>query len=206
MKHLPAANLKAINNVRIYLQVCYLSEITDANGLVLLPEITTQHTAPPHSTILWPQQPIPPPDAWKQWSWAIHTLYTRPNSDRLQQPLTMWQPTAMNENWKWDWRINPHTRALYHWNRTHWTVRYPHNARRTYIDYTMHQRRTTLTNPASLPPATPIIDNTAQTIRILLPIHPIDKGLETPRWLDGDLLTRLTTAPHTWLETLWHRI
>ncbi len=139
MKYLPTANLKAINNVRIHLQVCYLSEITDANRLVLLPEITTCHTAATHLMLLWPHQPIPPPDAWKQWSWAIHMLYTRPNSDRLQQPLTMWQQTAMNENWNWEWRVNPHKRALYHWNQTHWTVRYPHNARRTYIDYTMHQ-------------------------------------------------------------------
>jgi len=118
----------------------------------------------------------------------------------------MWQQTAMNENWNWEWRVNPHKRALYHWNQTHWTVRYPHNARRTYIDYNMHQRRTTLNNPAALPPATPIIDNTAQTIRILLPIHQIDKGSAIPRWSDDNLLTRLTTAPHRWIETLWHRI
>jgi len=32
LQHLPNANLKAINNVHLYLQVCYLSEITDTNG------------------------------------------------------------------------------------------------------------------------------------------------------------------------------
>jgi len=58
MKHLLTANLKAINNLCIHLQVCYLSEITDANGLVLLPEI--RHMAATHSKLLWPYQPIPP--------------------------------------------------------------------------------------------------------------------------------------------------
>jgi len=76
LQHLPKANLKAINNVCIHLQVCYLSKITDANGLVLLPGIMTRHMAATNSKLLWPYQPTLPPDAWKQWSWAIHMLYT----------------------------------------------------------------------------------------------------------------------------------
>jgi len=113
LNHLPQANLSAINNVRLYLKVTYLSKITDASGQVLLPEITQQWHGNPQSTLWWPYQPQPTPDAWKQWSYAIHTLYTWPSSDRLQQPLAQWLPTMVNRQWQWEWRINPHTRALY---------------------------------------------------------------------------------------------
>jgi len=70
----------------------------------------------------------------------------------------------------------------------------------------MDQRHTTLLDPESLPPATPIIDPTANTIQILLPIHKIDNAPAATNRLADDLLTRLTTAPLPWIEPLWHRI
>jgi len=65
--HLPNANYKAINNVRLYLRVTYLSEITDASGTTILPHALQDSPSSSRSTLLWPHQPPPTTAAWQHW-------------------------------------------------------------------------------------------------------------------------------------------
>jgi len=66
--HFPHHKAIQINSVCLFLQVNFLSEITDHNGCKLLPEMLAPqkpppasfyHTNPNKSTLLWPQQPAP---------------------------------------------------------------------------------------------------------------------------------------------------
>jgi len=71
------ADQSAINNVRLYLQVFFLSEITDANGITILPHVVNNGPRRSGSTLHWPRQPIPSPEAWKHWKRAIQELYLK---------------------------------------------------------------------------------------------------------------------------------
>jgi len=72
---LPGANHIAINNVWLCLKVCYLSEIIDVSGILILPGYTTKLQTASRSTLKWPYQPPSPQNAWKHWTTAI-TLST----------------------------------------------------------------------------------------------------------------------------------
>ncbi len=132
---LPTANHQAINNVHLYLWVFYLSEISDANGLQILPSTLENSQCISGSTIRWPNQPKPTPTAWKHWTNAIRALYLHTDSNKLKQPLQIWYQSTVNQDWQWTWRINPNTHMLYHWTRTEWTGQRPEVTRRTYIEY-----------------------------------------------------------------------
>jgi len=118
---LPQANQQAINNVRLYLRVFYLSEITDANSLQILPSTIENSQVASGSTIRWPNQPRPTTTAWKHWTSAIRALYLRTDSIKLKQPLQTWHQSTVNQDWQWTWQINPNTHVLYHWAGTEWT-------------------------------------------------------------------------------------
>jgi len=72
---LPKVNHHAINNVRLYLQITYLSKITDASGTTILPHALQNGPRRSGSTIKWPHQPHPHATAWKHWRRAISDLY-----------------------------------------------------------------------------------------------------------------------------------
>jgi len=112
---LPHADQLAINNVRLYLQVFFLSEITNANGITILSHVVNNGPRQSGSTLQWPRQPIPPPEAWKHWKRAIQGLYLKTNSNHLITPLKEWTENA-NMAWNWEWRIDPTTMILYQWN------------------------------------------------------------------------------------------
>jgi len=84
---LPHANHNAINNVQLYLQVAYLSEITDASGTTVLPHALQDGPSSTRSTLKWPHQLPPTSTAWKHWQCARWTLYLQTESDHLAQPL-----------------------------------------------------------------------------------------------------------------------
>jgi len=121
---LPTANLQAINNVRLFLHITYLSEITDTSGLCIRPDYLTHMQPSNGSTLKWPYQIAPLPANWNAWRYAIHTLYTKNNSTLLVNKLGTWSEDA-SLHWKWEWHIDPNTHALYHKEGQHWTVQYP---------------------------------------------------------------------------------
>jgi len=94
---LPNADQSAINNVQLYLKVFFLSKITDANGITILPHVIDNGPSRSGSTLQWPRQPIPLPEAWKHWKRAIQELYLKTNSDCLITPLKEWTANANTE-------------------------------------------------------------------------------------------------------------
>jgi len=66
-QELPKENHSAINNIRIYLQITHLSEITDASGTTILPHVLQDGPQQSCSTLQWPHQPRPQAAAWKHW-------------------------------------------------------------------------------------------------------------------------------------------
>jgi len=105
-------NLCALNNVRLYLHVTFLSEITDASGTFIRDEYLTEMPPRPASTLRWPYQINLLPENWKVWRNAILQLYATGPSTRLAQPLTSWHLEHTFTDWEWEWRIDPTTHAL----------------------------------------------------------------------------------------------
>jgi len=167
---IPYADQSAINNVWIYLRIFFLSEITDANGITILPHVIENGPRRSGSTLQWPRQPSPPPEAWKHWKRVIQELYLKTNSDRLINPLKEWTDTA-NVDWKWEWRIDPTTMYLYQWNGRRWTSRRPVLIKRTYIAYEVNAQQRVTIDPEILSPATPSYDSSGAFIVVFLPIH-----------------------------------
>jgi len=123
---LPHNTLTAINNVRLYLRITYLSEITDASGLFIRAEYLLDAKPSRASPLHWPFQIPPLPTNWKIWMQAIHTLYTNAGSATLCQPLGPWDSCYTFQHWTWEWRIDlTCCKALYHKVNQRWTVQYP---------------------------------------------------------------------------------
>jgi len=115
-------NLCALNNVRQYLHVTFLSKITDASGTFIRDEYLTDMIPNAVSTLRWPYQITLLPENWKIWRNTILQLYVTGPGAHLSQPLTSWQLEHTFTNWEWEWRIDPTTHALYHHIQNHWTV------------------------------------------------------------------------------------
>ncbi len=203
---LPNANYNAINNVRLYLRVTYLSEITDASGITILPHALQDSPCSSRSTLQWPHQPPPKPTAWQHWRSAISQLYLRTDSQQLVQPLKEWAGSMFNLDWQWDWRIQPETMELYQRNGSAWSTRQPVLHKRTYVAYKLQEQRRTTFNPELLPPATPSIDSTQTFLIIQLPIFKILHPVTPQPQPSTDLLERLSTPPSAWATPLWHRV
>jgi len=156
---LPNADHKAINNVRLYLCVTYLSEIMDASRTTILLHALQDCPSSSRSTLKWPHQPLPRSAAWKHWQWAISHMYFHMDSKHLTQPLKEWASSTLNMDWQWDWQIQPNTMELYQQNGNAWTSWLPVLVKCTYVAYQLHQKQPTTFNPEILPPATPSIDS-----------------------------------------------
>jgi len=57
---IPLLQAKIINNVRIYLCITMLLEVTHTNGMQLMPHHLKPTAKPSNSTMHWPYQPHPP--------------------------------------------------------------------------------------------------------------------------------------------------
>jgi len=114
---LPNADQLATYNVSLFLHVFFLLEITDANGITILPNVIENGPRRSGSTLQWLRQPTPLPEAWKHWKQAIQELYLKTNSNCLINPLKEWTDTT-NVECKWEWRID-----FYQWNGCRWTSR-----------------------------------------------------------------------------------
>jgi len=153
----------------------------------------------------WPRQPMPPPEAWRHWRWAIQTMYLRIDSDRLTTPLKEWTDNV-NKDWTWEWRINPATLELYQRSGEQWFSRRPAINRRTYIAYDIHRQRRVTIDPNMMAPATPSFDTSQTYIIVQLPITTIKPSAPASQQGSTDLLDRVCTPPTQWAAPLWHRI
>jgi len=204
-QYLPQANHRAINNVRLYLRVHYLSKITDASGITALPHVLEGGPSRSSSTLRWPHQPNPSTTAWQHWKRAIRELYLCTDSDHLVTPLKEWTGNTVNVDWTWEWQIHPTMLELYQRNGTHWKVYAPVLTRRTYVAYPLHRYRRKTLNLDNLPPATPVIDSSQEFLIVQLPIWDV-RSVTPLRHVHSELLERLSTPTEKWVAPLWHRI
>jgi hypothetical protein len=66
--------IQQVNQCRLFLQVTWLSEITDPQGTSILPEFlefTGTHTNVSRSILKWPIQALPPKKSWEVWKRLI---------------------------------------------------------------------------------------------------------------------------------------
>jgi len=130
--NLPKAKAIQVNSVRTYLQVNFLSEITDHSGTHILPHALLPqqsqssffHNNPNQSTLHWPRQPCPGNNAWKQWKEIVLWMYAKPDSTDLLKPLGPWSP-HYTQDYSWSWTVNPQTQQLFHRYQNLWHTYLP---------------------------------------------------------------------------------
>jgi hypothetical protein len=62
--------IQQVNQCQLFLQVNWLSEMTDAQGNIVLPcflDHTGNHTKASKSNLQWPIQTLPPLKSWEIW-------------------------------------------------------------------------------------------------------------------------------------------
>jgi hypothetical protein len=116
------SELECINACRIFLQVNYLSEISNDAGSEILPEAvkgaTDKHGQPliwriSKSKMTWPRQPRPPPHSWNQWKKFLQSR-TSPTL-KIQPVLGDWIPSAYTQR---TWHYRSHQNIVFTTNDT----------------------------------------------------------------------------------------
>jgi hypothetical protein len=103
-----ATQLSTLNRCRLYLQVLFLSDLTSADGTVIIPACKQgQRLVDRISDLNWPIQERPPPAAWTLWKQAVAHFE---NNDRLLIPLRTW---TSHSHQKWRWFSEVSTKHLY---------------------------------------------------------------------------------------------
>jgi hypothetical protein len=81
------ASIIRFNQVRLYLQVTWLSEICNVQGTKILPEFL-DHTdcsdIPSQSMLQWPNQGLRPKKSWTQWNYHVKTRKTSRHNHRIK--------------------------------------------------------------------------------------------------------------------------
>ncbi len=117
--HLSQTEYIDVNNVRMFLRINTLSEITDHTGHQILSTFYTQldnnaqNQNPSGSTLRWPQQTCPGKRAWRAWRHVLTQLYLKPQSMDLRYPLGTWYKEHLDTAWQWNWKMCPTTHRLY---------------------------------------------------------------------------------------------
>jgi hypothetical protein len=103
--------IRRFNQVRLYLQVTWLSEICNIPGTKLLPECLeyTAHTEDQSkSTLLWPVQGLPPKKSWTDWKYILRKRFLTSKTGRLADTsleinMGDFFPITFNHRrWKWE--------------------------------------------------------------------------------------------------------
>jgi len=212
--NLTTRELQLINNVRLYLRVTTLSEISNHSGTHVLqqymqyPNLETpfQHTYP-HvgSTLKWPTQLLPGPQSWKLWKRIVQRVFCYTNSNKLVRPMGSWISDTYDANWQWSWYLCTQSSTLYQWTHNQWDEYIPVSRRQTYTSYSSQATGTRTMLPPKAAPVTPIFTN--QGIWIDLPAAVVYTTATTPT--HQPLLRidqRLTTPPTQWDNKLWPNI
>jgi len=114
-------NYENFNSIHLYLRVHMLSEITDSTGKQLCSEILDGTAHPFPSTLQWPHQPNPTPEAWRIWTTTISLLYIKlSDSQSLLNPLGEWLPQTATKHCHWIWFACPTTLTLYQQHPDGW--------------------------------------------------------------------------------------
>jgi len=93
-----APQLGTLNRCRLYLQVLFLSDLTSADGTVIIPACKQGHRLVNRvSDLNWLIQDRPPPAAWTLWKQALAHFE---NKDRLIIPLRNWTSHS-HQKWRW---------------------------------------------------------------------------------------------------------
>jgi len=138
---LSRAEFNDANNVRIFLRVNMLSEITDHHGNRLLAQYYTpvtdieQNPNPSGSTLTWPTQLCPGTRARRTWCSLLSQLYLTNRGLSLRQPLGPWNSETVESDWQWHWKMCPTTQRLYQRTGTHWKSYAPLRHTRTCLTY-----------------------------------------------------------------------
>lgn len=107
--HLPKRDLQRLNHCRVFLQVIFIADITDADGTSITPCYKSGYRCPYRSSWLdWPYQPSPPAPDWLLWKKTLRQLES---NSVLRAPLGEW---IMNPHQCWHLFLNPVTQILYH--------------------------------------------------------------------------------------------
>ena len=94
-----AADLRSLNQCRLYLQVLTLSNITSVDGTSFLQSVLDGVLSSDRASLLkWPRQTRPPAKAWGLWNRALTHFLDR---GKLRRPLGHWLPPHHHQRWKW---------------------------------------------------------------------------------------------------------
>jgi len=111
--------LQTLNHCRLSLQVTTLAKIVDHTGHCLLTEALTDGKTVPMLTnvsktnYVWPNQPSPSKSAWKFWTKALQTIFTKPRlPNQLHWALGPWNPNASIHH-MWHATFNTRNKAVY---------------------------------------------------------------------------------------------
>ena len=81
--HLPKQQNIQINTCRLYLQVATLSDIVNLDGRTVNHHfLDGNKSIQPNSTVRWPNQPLPSPQAWHLWK-KVRKVFTISNYNTL---------------------------------------------------------------------------------------------------------------------------
>jgi hypothetical protein len=91
--------LVSCNHCRLYLKVCYLSDITTGDGLYITEEAWTgKYSAHVSKDQSWPAYNRPSASSWKTWQkWVTKAFLSR--GHRLKHPLGSWLHWDERRQW-----------------------------------------------------------------------------------------------------------
>jgi hypothetical protein len=78
--------IQRVNQCRLFLQVTWLSEMTDPQGTTIIPgflQFTRKHNDVSRSNLRWPIQALPPKKSWEVWKRLIHKSFLLSKLGRL---------------------------------------------------------------------------------------------------------------------------
>lgn len=107
------SKIRLFNQVRLFLQVFYLSDITDPSGKKIEKcylRHTDRSTWPSFSVISWPKQGYPTTKAWQTWSYLLRKKYLvqklgRLNNFTLETKLGHFFSRSSRHRW-WKWEFD----------------------------------------------------------------------------------------------------
>jgi hypothetical protein len=104
-------SIRRVNQCRLFLQVTWLSEMTDPEGNAVLPEFldyTGTHTNVSRSNLRWPIQALPAPKSWEIWKKLTRKRFLLSKKGclgtaTLEDPLGPYLQTHDNHRtWRWE--------------------------------------------------------------------------------------------------------
>jgi hypothetical protein len=144
----------SLNRCRLYMKVIHLSNITLADGKLILPDSKLgNRESLRQSKLDWPTQEKPPPAAWQLWCNALGHFE---HNNRLLVPLGDWiHPSHQLWDWFKDAAELFHQKGIEQWEKYQLTPISARPTRTSVIHYSVSSEPIPCDNvPTSLLPAT----------------------------------------------------